>query len=208
MSVENAKKPERMVAFFDAMAAGYEDHMRDAVFSDKEFAQFYQALSSPIDNTNDSLNILDLGCGTGLEIGPLLQRVPNAFISAVDVSENMIELLRKNHGEHMSHITLVTDSYLTMPFGAAAYDHVISAMTAHHLLRDTKRKLYAKIHAALKQGGKYVEGDSVVPEEMEGQFLAEFHRQVNSVPNAEHGHYHVDIPFSITAQIDKQTDSI
>ena len=52
------------------------------------------------------------------------------------------------------------------------------ALPVHHLLRDTKRGLYMKIHAALKPGGKYIEGDSVIPVEMEGQFLTEYHRQV------------------------------
>lgn len=200
MNVEDAKIPESMGAFFDTRAAGYEDHMRDTVFSGPELTEFYQALSSPIDNTDEPLNILDLGCGTGLEIGPLLRRVPNAFITAVDLSENMLERLRKKYFDNMSHITLVADSYLTMPFGTITYDHVISAMTVHHLLYDTKLRLYMKIHDVLKPGGKYIEGDSVVPEEMEGQFLAEFHQHVTGVPKAEAGQYHIDAPFSIAMQ--------
>ena len=100
----------------------------------------------------------------------------------------------------MSQITLVTDSYLAMPFGAQTYDHIISAMSVHHLLHDTKRELYMKIHAALKPGGKYVEGDSVIPTEMESQFLAEYYESVAGMPQAEDGHYHIDVPFSIDTQ--------
>ena len=70
----------------------------------------------------------------------------------------------------------------------------------HHLLPDTKRELYSKIHAALKPGGKYIEGDSVIPTEMESQFLAEYHEQVAVVPPAKDGYYHIDIPFSIDTQ--------
>ena len=65
--------PEEMAAFFDARAAGYDDHMRDNVFTDTTFAQFYQAVSAPIEETHEPLKILDLGCGTGLEIEALFQ---------------------------------------------------------------------------------------------------------------------------------------
>ena len=153
-----------------------------------------------MEKTDEALNILDLGCGTGLEIEPLFQRVPNALITGVDLSKNMLQLLRKRHIANMSQITLVADSYLTMPFASQAYDHIISAMTVHHLLRDAKRELYMKIHAALKPGGKYIEGDSVVPAEMESQFLAEYHRRVAAMPQAGDGHYHIDVPFSIDSQ--------
>jgi tRNA (cmo5U34)-methyltransferase len=200
MSVEDIEKPENMAAFFDARAAGYDDHMRYDIFPDATFTRFYQAISSPIEKTDAPLNILDLGCGTGLEIEALFQRVPNALITGVDLSKNMLELLRERYTAHMSQITLVMDSYLTMPFGTQAYDHIISVMTVHHLLRDTKRKLYKKILTALKPGGKYIEGDSVIPAEMESQFLAEYHQQVAGVPKAEDGHYHIDIPFSIDTQ--------
>ena len=129
MSVEEIEKPENMAAFFDVRAAGYDDHMRDIVFPDTAFTQFYQAMSSPIEKTDEPLNILDLGCGTGIEFEALFQRVPNAVITGVDLSSNMLERLRKRNIAHMSQITLVTDSYLTMPFGTQAYDHIISAMS-------------------------------------------------------------------------------
>jgi tRNA (cmo5U34)-methyltransferase len=200
MSADDLEKVESMAAFFDARAAGYDDHMRGYIFSDTTFAQFYQAVSSPIEKTDQPLNILDLGCGTGLEFEALFQRVPNALITGVDLSQEMLQLLRKRYSARMSQITLVADSYLAMPFGTQAYDHIISAMSVHHLLRDTKRELYVKIHAALKPGGKYIEGDSVIPAEMESQFLAEYHEQVAGMPHVEDGHYHVDVPFSIDSQ--------
>ena len=200
MSIEDEEKPENMAAFFDTRAAGYDDYIRGYIFADSTFTQFYQAVSSPIEKTDEPLNILNLGCGTGLEIEFLFQRVPNALITGVDLSQNMLELLRKRYIAHMSQIRLVTDSYLTMPFGTQTYDHVISVMSAHHILRDTKHDLYEKIHAALKPGGKYIEGDSVIPAEMESQFLAEYHEQAATVPQANDGHYHIDIPFSMDTQ--------
>jgi tRNA (cmo5U34)-methyltransferase len=201
LGVEDTEKPEDMAAFFDVRAAGYDDHMRDDIFeSDTALTQFYQAVSSPIEKNDEPLNILDLGCGTGLEIEPLLQRVPNALITGVDLSTNMLQLLRQRYHAHMSQITLVTDSYLTMPFGTQVYDHVISVLSLHHLLRATKLELYMKIHWALKPGGKYIEGDSVVFPETETQLLAEYHECVAGMPQVGDGYYHIDVPFSIDSQ--------
>jgi tRNA (cmo5U34)-methyltransferase len=164
------------------------------------FAGFYRALSAPIGESEEPLRILDLGCGTGLELEPLFERVPRAAITGVDLSQAMLEELRARYSARTYQIALVRDSFLTMAFGSQIYDHVLSGLAMHHFLRDTKRELYQKIHAALKPGGQYVEGDAVVPEEMEGEFLAEFRADAASVPAAPDGTYHLDVPFSIGAQ--------
>jgi tRNA (cmo5U34)-methyltransferase len=200
MSVEDEEKVEEMAAFFDARAAGYDAYMRDSIFPDAAFAQFYQAMSLPIERTGESLNILDLGCGTGLELEVLFQRVPNASITGIDVSETMLERLREKYRAHMGQITLMADSYLTMSFGTRTYDYILSALANHHFLHDTKRELYAKIRAALRPGGKYIEGDAVIPLDMESQFLDEYYGDAATVPPATDGHYHIDIPFSIATQ--------
>ena len=200
MSTKELEPIEPMGAFFDARAAGYDDHMRDNIYVDDTFVPFYRAISLPIRETAEPLAILDLGCGTGLEIEFLLSRVPNARITGIDLSENMLELLRSRYAAHMGQITLVMDSYLTVPFGTQMYDHVISAMSIHHILRDTKLELYRKIHAALKPGGKYVEGDSVVFAETESQCLAEYYAYTADMPDAQDGQYHIDVPFTLERQ--------
>lgn len=200
MSTEKLEQIEEMASFFDLRAAGYDDHMRTNVFTETEFAQFYQSMSVPIKMTHEPLNILNLGCGTGLEIEPLLHRAPNALITGVDVSQKMLEELKKRYKVHLDQITVVVDNYLTMPLEAEAYDYVLTAMSMHHLLPNAKRNLYKKIHAALRAGGKYIEGDAVTTVALEGQFLDEYNRQLTGVPEAEDGHYHVDVPFSIETQ--------
>lgn len=194
------EKPEAMTVFFDRRAAGYDEHMRENVFSDTTFSRFYQAVVAPIEKTDAPLTILDLGCGTGLELELLFQRAPNARITGVDLSPNMLDRLRERYLAHMSQITLVVDSYLTLPFGTQTCDYILSAMTIHHLLYDTKRSLYRKIHAALKPGGKYIEGDSVTLAETEHEFLAEYRQQIADMPPSHDGHYHIDVPFSIDTQ--------
>ena len=196
---DDTEETEAMAEFFDARAAGYDDHQR-YLFTDATSVQFHHALASPIERTDEPLNILDLGCGTGLELEAIFQRAPNAMITGVDLAQNMLDLLRKRYTARMNQITLVADSYLAMPFGAGEYDYTISAMANHHILRDTKRELYIKIRAALKPGGKYIEGDPVVAPEIESQLLAEYQERYAGMPPADDGHYHVDVPFSIDTQ--------
>lgn len=197
---DDMERPEAMADFFDARAAGYDNHMRGYIFTETTFVQFYQAVAAPIAETDQPIRILDLGCGTGLEIETILRRAPNALITGVDVSSKMLDLLQKQYSAHMGQITLVMDSYLTRPFGTRVYDYVISVMTTHHLRHEAKRGLYQKIHAALKTGGHYIEGDSVTPAEMESRFLAEFDEQIAQMPHATDGHYHLDVPFSLDTQ--------
>jgi tRNA (cmo5U34)-methyltransferase len=200
MSADDIEPTEEMAAFFDARAVGYDEYIREQIFPDEMFAQFYGALSASIGKSDEPRRILDLGCGTGLELEALFQRAPNALITGVDLAERMLDLLRTRYSAHMSQITLVVDSFLTMPLGCQVYDHVLSGLAMHHVLHDTKRELYRKIYAALKPGGTYIEGDSVVPHEMEGQFIAEYHECAATVPPAPDGTYHLDVPFSLQTQ--------
>jgi trans-aconitate methyltransferase len=63
---------------------------RDFVFTVTESVQFCQALSAPIGKTDEPLKILDLGCGTGLEIESLLQRMPKAPRAVWDLAHETL----------------------------------------------------------------------------------------------------------------------
>jgi tRNA (cmo5U34)-methyltransferase len=197
---EGDEIPEEMGAFFDARTDGYDAYIREYIFGEPLFTQFYEAVSAPIVETGEAIRILDLGCGTGLELDAVLRRAPRARITGIDMAENMLAQLQIKYAAHADQITLVVDSFLTAPFGAMPYDYCISVMSLHHLLPDSKRALYRKIHAALVPGAKYVEGDSVIPRYMEDEFVAEYHASAAKMPPARDGTYHIDVPFSLDTQ--------
>lgn len=200
MSEGTTERPEEMGAFFDARAAGYDAHIRGYVYDETTFARFYSTLALPIPQTKAPICILDLGCGTGLEIEYILRRAPNARITAIDLAAGMLALLEERYATRMDQITLIADSYLIRDLGKGTYDFVVSAMTIHHLLHNTKTELYRRIRIALKPGGKYIEGDSVTTDEWEEQFLAQYQEQLALVPNPGPGMYHIDVPFSLKTQ--------
>jgi len=84
-----------------------------------------------------------------LELGWIIDREPNARITGIDLSGNMLAQLRSKQADRLEQIGLIQGSYLQVPFGEARFDFAISVMTLHHLLPDRKRQLYARIRKAL-----------------------------------------------------------
>jgi tRNA (cmo5U34)-methyltransferase len=183
-----------MSDFFDVRAESYDEHMHQNV---DNFEKFYSTIAKSLPTTNDEIQILDLGCGTGLELNEIFKRVPNAHITGIDLSENMLAQLRKKYVYRLAQIKLVQGSYLDISFGENKFDYVISVMTVHHLLKEKKLKLYKKIYRTLKKNGKYIEADYVVSDEKERRVLAQKSKVADFCKGKIDGRYHVDIPMSI-----------
>jgi tRNA (cmo5U34)-methyltransferase len=197
MCSELAQLPERMGDFFDRRSGEYDKHMQESLDS---FEAFYEAVAQPIPRTDDEVQILDIGCGTGLEFDSILQRAPNARITGIDLSASMLERSRKKHARHLAQLTLIQGSYLEVPLGEARYDYVVSVMTLHHLKPRKKGQLYRRIRQALQGGGQYIEGDYVVSEEKAGQFLAQYRERMDQVEERGESVYHIDIPLTMEMQ--------
>ncbi len=189
------QKPERMHEFFDQRAEGYEDHMRRSLES---FDRFYAFVAEQVEPTERKIEVLDLGCGTGLELKGVLARAPAALVTGVDVSKRMLKRLRCTFKGSSDQLRLVHGSYLSVPFAPEAHDYVLAVQTLHHLTAQEKENLYRRIWTTLRSGGKYIEGDYVVSPEVEKQLLDEYSRQKGDV--GEDGLHHIDIPFSVATQ--------
>lgn len=188
---------ERMADFFDARSEGYEEHMERSVFS---FDSFYASIASPVAETDEVLHILDLGCGTGLELEGILTKVPNAAITGIDVSAQMLHKLRETYADHSGQLTLIRASYLDIPLGERIYDYVVAVMTLHHLVPATKASLYQRIREALRPEGAYIEGDWVVSPREELLFRSVYEEAIGELSTSEDGSHHIDIPLSLETQ--------
>ena len=84
---------EEMDAFFTRRLDGYEAHML------AHWADDYKNLADAL--PPGAKRILDLGCGTGLELDEIFRRFPEMQVVGVDLSPAMLEKLRAALGEHV-----------------------------------------------------------------------------------------------------------
>lgn len=186
---------EEMGAFFDARADIYDEHM----LTDLKLDTFYAAAAEFVEPPRPDFRLLDLGCGTGLELRRLYETFPQMRVTGVDVSPEMLKRLRKKLPGKP--IELICGSYFDADFNGG-FDIALSTYSLHHFSAEAKRGLYQKIHAALLPGGRFVFGDyTVQTQALQDEFLAESARLLseNSVPDGVFLHF--DTPFTAENEV-------
>ena len=189
---------EEMRSFFDLRADGYDQHMASIL---EDYENFYRNIASPFEQTDKPVKVLDLGAGTGLELEFIFAKAPNAQITAVDVSEEMLKKLVNKYEKYSSQIKTIADSYLSLELMPHSFDYIVSVMSFHHLMPEKKVALYIKLKKALVPSGIFVEGDYIVSPEEEKRLLKEFQELTKKDSRVEDGQFHIDIPFSEDTQI-------
>ncbi len=144
---------------FDRAAATY-DGLRRALIPC--FDDFYGAVLTLLaDAAGRTPRILDLGAGTGLLSALLLERLPEARLTLVDLSEGMLDRARLRFDRHQSgRIAFAVADYTEADLGGP-YDAVVSALSIHHLEDPAKRALFQRLFQALRPGGLFVNADQV-----------------------------------------------
>ena len=183
---------EKMGEFFNARLDGYEDHQMNTIESAREFYPF-TAKCLP---TAEGTCVLDLGCGTGLELDEFFALNPTAKVTGIDLAEGMLDALQKKL--HDKDITLINGSYFEVPFGEAKFDAAVSVESLHHFTKEEKIPLYTKLRAALKDGGYFILTDYFAnSDEDENKFRQELLqiRKEQNLPDGEF--YHYDTPLTV-----------
>ena len=183
---------ERMSDFFEARLDGYDEHMMTGIESANEFYPF-TAKQLP---TAENCHVLDLGCGTGLELQEYYKLNPSAKVTGIDLSGGMLaELKRKFVGKD---ITLIHGSYFDVPLGENIFDAAVSVESLHHFTKEEKVALYSRLHTALKNNGYFILTDYFSLSDKEEQM----HRHNLLALKAEQGitddeFYHYDTPLTV-----------
>lgn len=141
-------------AVFDATAATYD---RDRMKLIPGHETFYAAALELI--PTDAMYIVELGAGSGLFSAMLRAAFPEAHLTLIDFSENMLALARNRLGND-PHITFSLSDYTTEPLPANS-DAIVSALSIHHLEDDRKRALLQPIFDALHPGGLFINADHI-----------------------------------------------
>lgn len=191
---------EKMDAFFETRLEGYEEHMLNNIESAGEFYPF-TARQLP---DMPGAAILDLGCGTGLELDWYFQRNPAARVTGIDLSRGMLAALRAKYPEKQLH--LICGSYFDVPFGEGIFDGAVSVESLHHFTKEEKIPLYTELCKALKPGGYFVLTDyfslSDEEETMHRRNLAALKKEQGI---ADEAFYHYDTPLTAAHEMEALT---
>ncbi len=178
---------EEMSDFFSKRLAGYEEHM-------SVWKQSYQTFAKLL--PLECEKILDLGCGTGLELEPIWQRHPGLEVTGIDLCPDMLQKLLKKHPD--KRLTTICQDYFQYDLGSGKWDAVISFESLHHFLPERKRGLYQRIYNSLKDGCAFILGDYIACCDEEETLLRDTYqtkRIQSQIP--DHRFVHFDIPLTL-----------
>lgn len=112
-----------------------------------------------------TLDVLDLGAGTGLFSAMVLDRLRTRFhpkLHLVDVSDAMLAQARQRFASAAdSNISFEVRDYTKDSLGGP-WDLVVSALSIHHLEDVAKRALFARVFEALRPAGLLVNAEQVL----------------------------------------------
>lgn len=138
--------------FFNVFARGYDlltrhRFWRDQIACTLEFADHPKRLR----------RVLDLGCGPGISSFVLAERLPDATVVGVDLSDRMIERARRHHRQrypHLQNLEFCRADVYELPFCARHFDYAVGHSLLY-LLPEPESALRA-ICEVLKAGGRLV----------------------------------------------------
>ena len=151
---------QNVKAQFDAISKVYDTQRRMLVPC---FDDFYGMPTRLMDFAASApIRAIDLGSGTGLMAQKVLEKFPNAHMTLLDISAEMLKEARGRFG-NIKNVDFKAGDFTE--FSAdAEYDVIVSALAIHHLPDAEKAALYKKIFAALKVGGIFVNAEQVLGE--------------------------------------------
>lgn len=193
MAEEEDLPVEEMSAFFSRRISSYEDvHL-------KNWGELYASIAGFFDGGLQTL--LDIGCGTGLEIEAMFRRFPALSVTGIDLSADMLAKAREKFSEVNFHA--VEADYFACPFPAEAFDAALSFETLHHFPYEKKGAIYQKLYYTLKNGGYYIECDYVACCQEEEDLCQERCRRAREKSGLpENVWIHIDTPLTMEHQME------
>ena len=188
---------EKMSEFFEARLHTYDTHMLNDIESAREF---YPFTAECLPKTG-GCRLLDLGCGTGLELEYYFSVNPTAKVTGIDLSQGMLDALAAKFAD--KEISLICDSYFDAPLGDDTFDAAVSVESLHHFTIEEKIPLYRKLCRALKADGYFILTDyfalSSEEEQEHRKNLAQL-KEMQGIKDDEL--YHFDTPLTVAHEIE------
>ncbi len=193
---------EKMNEFFNNRIDGYDEHMLTNIESAAEFYPFTASLLPKKENAH----VLDLGCGTGLELEYYFELNPSANVTGIDLSEEMLRVLKEKFAD--KDLTVIFGSYFDVPFDVGIYDAAVSVESLHHFTKCEKTPLYKKVYDSLVSGGVFVLTDYFAESDEQERFFRQELLQFKTEQGISDGEfYHYDTPLTVEHECEALRDA-
>lgn len=124
------------------------------------YNQMIEVLINAIPDTKENPKILDLGCGTGNITQKVKEKFPNAKVTCLDLSENMIDIAKEKLNKYEDIEYIVGD--FTQTIFSEKYDAIISSLALHHIPNDEEKEaMYKAIYDSLDNKGVFYNADVI-----------------------------------------------
>lgn len=188
---------EKMDEFFENRLSDYDEHMLADIEGAGEFYKFTASLLPPEPGTQ----VLDLGCGTGLELEKYFAVNPLAHVTGIDLSSAMLERLAAKFPDR--NITLICSSYFDEDLGLEKYNAAVSVESLHHFTSEQKLSLYEKLLRSLKPDGYFILTDYFAESEaLEKEYFETFEKLKQEQGIGDDEFYHYDTPLTVEHEME------
>lgn len=141
---------------FDAYAKNYRDiHSQNIQLSGADSFYFAEQRVTMLlaYEKNESLQVLDLGCGDGVSEIFMQRCFPNWKVKGIDVSKESIAMAKQQRLPNA-----VFDIYdgVHIPFADSSFDIIFVAGVLHHVAFDLHAAMLAEMKRVLKRGGRLI----------------------------------------------------
>ena len=148
---------KKILEGFDSVASEYDVDRRKFIPCFDDFylktTEFFISRITP----SSTVQVLDLGSGTGLLTACWLRYMPEAEYALVDISSQM-QNIAKERFKNLTKVSYFIDDY-SKCLPEYQFDFIISALSIHHLENSEKKELFENILKHLKPKGMFVNYD-------------------------------------------------
>jgi tRNA (cmo5U34)-methyltransferase len=150
-SVSNNSEDEHYLS----MATAYDNRV-DAILPNSD--AFFSSCLSFI--PEGSLNVLELGSGTGYATSKIRKLNPHAVITCIDHSSEMIQYASKK--PELDSVQIIEQD-IRDPWPESRYDLIISTLCFHHIPSEDRLPVLNRVYEVLSSDGFFICGDIIRP---------------------------------------------
>lgn len=104
----------------------------------------------------DVLDVVEIGCGTGITLEYLVKQLPHLRLHGIDISREMLEQAEARFAQVKSAPDLRLGSVFELPYGDDSFDALYATRFIHQFTQEEKLQIYREFERIVRPGGLIV----------------------------------------------------